>query len=168
MTCRSPSRAGTHWGRQRPCTFLSCCVGMSRKDFGTCTGQGGSPGCLSRAEGVKDGEPEAHCGHVLRDCLPRSSKTEAVSRVFVPVFPHLAQGRSSKQAMDGSSGERKREWLSLWLDNSSLSVCRGEGSPWRWRKMSRLGGPSFAAEGRPWSSGRGSLVDGMIALALVA
>lgn len=74
----------------------------------------------------------------------------------------LAQSKSSKYTLDESLGEKKRAWLSVWLDSSTLSVCKG-GQPLASEDELAGLGPYLWGEGRPWSPGCGSLVDKMIA-----
>ena len=93
-------------------------------------------------------------GHMLHDCLPRSSKTGAPCGVFVPLFPRLP--RASAENGRWRKIRRRKESVALGLlDRGCLSLgfpqplCPSLGrgvDPWS-RKMSWLDGPWLAEGG---------------------
>ncbi|XP_061047313.1 uncharacterized protein LOC133092098 [Eubalaena glacialis] len=86
---------------------------MSRKDFGTCTGEGGSPGCLYRAEGIKDGEPEAHCVVTCSVTVSRSPQRQRPRAGCLSLCSHTwpRAGAQNRRWMDPQ--EKGRESGSL-------------------------------------------------------
>lgn len=108
-------KAYTSVSRQLPCTFLSCFKG--RRVAGLCRDEppgpwdldwgGGSPGCVYRAEGVKDGEAEFSCVVTCSMTVSHGPQTQGPwVGCLSPVF--LAQSRSLKYTLDESLGEKKR------------------------------------------------------------